>query len=289
MRKFSLQFSFFSDADGSAMQTRIRATVAAWAVVSLLSLTTDAGAQNRLSIDAMSITEASPSGSTAVRIDCAVPIYAYQVSIVSKDPASLRITGFSTDGSVADGADFSGGTVSDDGSHVSWGVVVDLSAPELDRFIDPGDGQLAGELALEAVDFAPDEVRVELEDRSTFPPAKNKLVSVEGDEILGINLLTSGATIGLGPPAKGRTFIRGDSNDDLGIDLSDGVFTLNHLFLGGDFPPCIDAADANDSGGMDLADAIYLFNHLFLGGAPPPAPFPDAGNDPTDDGLSCGD
>ena len=44
------------------------------------------------------------------------------------------------------------------------------------------------------------------------------------------------------------TFIRGDSNDDDKVELSDPVRLLGYLFLGSEPPPCLDAADGNDSG-----------------------------------------
>ncbi len=35
--------------------------------------------------------------------------------------------------------------------------------------------------------------------------------------------------------------------------------------------------DANHDFRIDISDPIYLLNHLFLGGDSPPAPFPDCG------------
>jgi hypothetical protein len=61
-------------------------------------------------------------------------------------------------------------------------------------------------------------------------------------------------------------FSRGDATADGRRDLSDGVFILNHLFLGTDAPTCLASADTDDSGVLDLTDGSYLFNHLFLGG-----------------------
>jgi hypothetical protein len=45
----------------------------------------------------------------------------------------------------------------------------------------------------------------------------------------------------------------------------------------------------NDDGVVDVSDAIYLLRFLFIGGdhGPPPAPFPHAGPDPTPDALGC--
>lgn len=48
-----------------------------------------------------------------------------------------------------------------------------------------------------------------------------------------------------------------------------------------------DAADVDDLGSIERTDAVYLLNPLFLGGTAPPAPYPDAGEDRTDDGLGC--
>jgi 6-phosphogluconolactonase (cycloisomerase 2 family) len=85
-------------------------------------------------------------------------------------------------------------------------------------------------------------------------------------------------------------FHRGDSTADGAVDLADAVFTLDHLFRGGEASVCLDASDADDTGRLDLADPVYLLNHLFRGGAEIPAPGPiDCGVDPTDDGLAeCG-
>jgi hypothetical protein len=82
-------------------------------------------------------------------------------------------------------------------------------------------------------------------------------------------------------------FARGDANSDGAINITDGVYVLTYLFLGGAEPLCEDAADADDKGTIRLTDAVYLFNHLFLGGPEPPPPYPGAGVDPTEDELSC--
>lgn len=91
------------------------------------------------------------------------------------------------------------------------------------------------------------------------------------------------------PECRSRPiFRRGDSNADGEIDLTDGVFTLVYLLLGGREPPCHDASDANGDEGLDLADAVSTFTYLFLGGTEPPAPGPFAcGEDPAGDRLGC--
>lgn len=83
-------------------------------------------------------------------------------------------------------------------------------------------------------------------------------------------------------------FLRGDANHDLAVDISDPVFTLAALFLGGAAFDCADAADANDDGTIDLTDAVFTLDFLFRGGAELPAPGTTTpGADPSPDPLAC--
>ena len=88
-------------------------------------------------------------------------------------------------------------------------------------------------------------------------------------------------------PQGGPRFERGNSNADARTDLSDAVYILNFLFLGGDAPPCDKAADVDDDGTLNLTDAVFLLGTLFLGGEPPPAPFGECGEDLSADALGC--
>jgi hypothetical protein len=83
------------------------------------------------------------------------------------------------------------------------------------------------------------------------------------------------------------TFIRGDSNGDGSVNLSDAERTLGHLFLGTRSPACYDAADANDDGAIDITDALRTLTFLFLGGEAIPPPYPAPGEDLTEDLLGC--
>ena len=83
-------------------------------------------------------------------------------------------------------------------------------------------------------------------------------------------------------------FRRGDTNDSGDFNLTDGVFLLNFLFLGGPEPSCMDAADANDDGALNITTGVFIFNWLFLGGPSPTAPGTEAcGMDPTPDDFGC--
>jgi hypothetical protein len=63
-------------------------------------------------------------------------------------------------------------------------------------------------------------------------------------------------------------FTRGNCNGDGTVNLSDAVFVLNHLFLGGTAPSCQRACDMDSNDALNVTDAIYLLNHLFLSGPP---------------------
>ncbi len=87
----------------------------------------------------------------------------------------------------------------------------------------------------------------------------------------------------------GLELLRGDTNADSKVDLSDAVSTLGYLFLGNTTLLCLDAADTDDSGKVEITDAIFLLGALFLGTNTIPAPYPDCGADPTvQNGLGCG-
>ncbi len=103
------------------------------------------------------------------------------------------------------------------------------------------------------------------------------------------------STVGSGEPSP-PTFVRGDSNADGVVDISDAQRSLFFLFLClGCQPECLDAADADDSGQYDITDIVYTLVWLFLGGHEPPPPTPstptyaigDCGIDPTDDSFDC--
>jgi hypothetical protein len=82
-------------------------------------------------------------------------------------------------------------------------------------------------------------------------------------------------------------FVRGDTNGDLALNITDAHRVLNFLFLDGMAPACLESADADDDGRINLTDAVYLLNHLFLGGPALPPPNGAPGSDPTPDSLGC--
>ena len=90
------------------------------------------------------------------------------------------------------------------------------------------------------------------------------------------------------PDPSGDVFLRGDSNNDGAVDLSDIIYTVHYLFLGGDDPVCLAAADANADTAIDISDAITTVQLLFIGGVSSlPAPWPTAGVAPEGSGFGC--
>ena len=82
-------------------------------------------------------------------------------------------------------------------------------------------------------------------------------------------------------------FIRGETNSDGVIDISDAINIVNSLFLGEGEILCLDAADTTDDAQIDISDAIRVFRFLFSGGAPPEQPHPEPGFDETEDSFGC--
>ena len=106
--------------------------------------------------------------------------------------------------------------------------------------------------------------------------------------------LSVGAVVALGlaphVTAADHNFRRGDVDGNARIEMADAIQTFGYLFLGSPTSlGCWDAADANDSGGVDLSDGVFTLQYLFSGGGPHPSPGPETcGPDtPGDDALTC--
>ena len=89
----------------------------------------------------------------------------------------------------------------------------------------------------------------------------------------------------LSPSGVTHEFIRGDADGDGFLVVTDALKILNHLFVGDTSAGLTDAFDLDDTGTLSIGDALYLLNFLFSNGATPAPPYPDAGEDPTPDGL----
>lgn len=88
-------------------------------------------------------------------------------------------------------------------------------------------------------------------------------------------------------PASAPRFVRGDADAGGEADVADAVRILLCSFAGIACADCEDSADVDDDGAANVSDPVYLLRFLFLGGPPPPAPWPNCGADPTADALGC--
>jgi hypothetical protein len=166
-------------------------------------------------------------------------------------------------------------------------------------YIVSGADRLRGAHALEEVDrpvsviegFAPDDrfgytVRVlgdQDGDGLSELLVEAPFLVLGSSDTIGLTCLIPGAALQPEP----RRFQRGDANADGKTDLSDAVFTLGFLFLGGPEPACLKSADIDDSGRIDISDPVGLLNYLFLSGREPAPPYPHCGIDASPDALSC--
>lgn len=137
------------------------------------------------------------------------------------------------------------------------------------------EGRVAGDAARNLV--------LRTEDGLSNPPLRNMYV-------------VDNQAVGLSEPAavmlpllarREDVFIRGDSNMDGRLDISDAIYVLAYRYTGGPWPVCMDAADANDDGRVDLSDPIFFLSYLFHRRIQLPQPGAGAGIDLSNDGLGC--
>ena len=69
---------------------------------------------------------------------------------------------------------------------------------------------------------------------------------------------------------QASVFVRGDTNGDGQLDISDVARMLGCMFRGSDCPSCDDALDVNDNGRINITAGVFLLNYIFWDGLPPP-------------------
>jgi subtilisin family serine protease len=63
--------------------------------------------------------------------------------------------------------------------------------------------------------------------------------------------------------------ICGDANNDKTVNVSDAVWIINYVFLGGAPPHPLESGDTNCDGICNVSDAVWLVNYVFTGGYDP--------------------
>lgn len=62
----------------------------------------------------------------------------------------------------------------------------------------------------------------------------------------------------------------GNANNDGSVNVSDAVYIINYVFVGGAAPqPVLACGNANNDGSVNVSDAVYVINYVFVGGNPP--------------------
>jgi Subtilase family/Dockerin type I domain len=64
-------------------------------------------------------------------------------------------------------------------------------------------------------------------------------------------------------------YICGDANGDLTINVSDAVWIINYVFVGGAPPNPLASGDANCDTIVNVSDAVWIINYVFVGGFAP--------------------
>lgn len=246
------------------------------------------GAANRLFVEGKTAKVGDTGVTVPIKLDCDLALYGFSLSI-AVDTALVAITGMDLAGTLSAGAEFSDGQVLESGSRISYGVVLEVNDPfDAGNVIPVGTGHLVANLVLDMTATEAASATIAFQDfagTAQTALAKNVLVSTTGGSVPPT---TENGTLTIEKPdITDPVFTRGNANGDDKVDISDPVWHLGFLFLGGPEPPCMSASDSDDSGVLDITDAIYTLNFLFTGGPAPPAPFPDRGADPTLDTLGC--
>jgi hypothetical protein len=65
------------------------------------------------------------------------------------------------------------------------------------------------------------------------------------------------------------TQVEGDIDNDGNVDISDLVYLVDYMFLGGPLPLSMNSGDVDASCRIDVGDLVYMAEYFFLGGPAP--------------------
>lgn len=69
--------------------------------------------------------------------------------------------------------------------------------------------------------------------------------------------------------ASGCCEVPGDANHDNTVNVSDAVYLINYIFVGGMAPYCPQEGNVNGDSTLNVSDAVYIINYVFVGGSAP--------------------
>jgi len=246
--------------------------------------------QNRIWVDDVRVFPGMESVYIPVELSHDVSVQALQVA-ATFDPLHLDITSvdFLLTNLRSLGAELLAFNISNNPElpYITAGIIFDIEPPYDGRTLPPGENHRILNIVADISPGAPIDgsTTVWLENGIGEPPLEN-ILTVDSRTVLP--RIGKAGTVFFAPEELVReVFVRGDSDGNGQVNISDAVVLLGYLFLGEAPVTCLDAADANDSGTINVADAAYSLNFLFRGGMIPPPPFPTPGLDPSKDSLGC--
>jgi hypothetical protein len=71
------------------------------------------------------------------------------------------------------------------------------------------------------------------------------------------------------PILTGYPYSCGDCNNDNDVNVSDAVYIINYVFVGGDPPYPLYTGDVNCDAVVNISDAVWIINYIFVGGKAP--------------------
>ena len=255
----------------------------------LMAAAAPLAAANRLYVLDQTVKVGDTGIAVPVRLDNDEVRHGYSLSI-RYDETKLKVTGVEVAGTASDGAEWTNGRIlTTSPGAISWAVVLDISDPiDINKVIPVGTNLILVNLRADVIATAAGTGIVGPQDNLRSPPEPagtwTNTLSFRGASTRP-TLATGTITIEAG--VQDNQFLLGDCNADKKDvpDLSDAVFLLSFLFLGGDKPACAAACEANSDGGVDVSDAVFLLTYLFLGGEKPREPFPACDHAPA---AACG-
>ncbi len=66
-----------------------------------------------------------------------------------------------------------------------------------------------------------------------------------------------------------EVYLCGDANNDGAVNVSDAVWVINYVFVGGPEPDPFLSGEVNCDGAVNVSDAVWLINYVFVGGNDP--------------------
>lgn len=64
-------------------------------------------------------------------------------------------------------------------------------------------------------------------------------------------------------------YVCGDANSDAVVNVSDAVWIINYVFVGGGPPEPFKAGDSNCDETVNVSDAVWIINYVFMSGHAP--------------------